>query len=144
MCRRSPGGTGNTAAATKQPLKGVYAGRMSITPLDPDAICTHESNGDRPDIPWDHSRIQKRPPADLLDAAGAGAVKTQRASRVEAFVTTLIPFDSETVVLAIDGVRDRVAGLHIASGRSESLAVSGSQKTEKPSNDVEGFSSPGN
>ena len=81
---------------------------MSVTPLDPEPVSTHQSNADGTDIGRYGCRIEQRSATHFFDAPSAGACEPERPSGIEADMTVLVPFDLQAVVLAIDGVGDRV------------------------------------
>jgi len=51
-------------------------------------------------------RVEQRAPADLLNAAGAGTRQPKQPGREEGLVASVIPFDEDAVVAAVDGVGD--------------------------------------
>jgi hypothetical protein len=110
MCPGSPVSMSIARAALKQAVERVDAGRMSITPLNLEPVRTDEANAERPNVERYGRGIEKRSAAHLLHAGRTGTRQPQRPRRIEAFMAVLIPFDLQSVVLAIDGVR---YGVHV-------------------------------
>jgi hypothetical protein len=108
MCPGSPVCAASTGATAKQALERVYAGRMSITPLDLDAVGTHQSDAQGPDVGRHSRRIEKRSATHLLNTRRTGTYLAQRPSGIEADMAVLVPLDLQPVILAIDGVGDGV------------------------------------
>jgi hypothetical protein len=108
MCPGSPVCAASTGATAKQALEGVYAGRMSITPLDLDAIGTHQSDAQGPDVGRHSGRIEERSATHLLNTRRTGTRQAERPSGIEALMSVLVPLDLQPVVLAIDGVGNGV------------------------------------
>ena len=135
MCPGSPVCAASTGATAKQSLEGVYAGRMSITPLDLDAVGTHQSDAQRPDVGRHSRRIEERSATHLLYTRCTGTSQPQRPSGIEAHMTVLVPLDLQPVVLAINGVR---YGVH--SVRLLAMARGCRSTNKKPPRSLEGFS----
>jgi len=87
-------------------LKGVDAGTVAITPMHPETIGPDQSQAQWAYIGRHLCRVQQRAPADFLNAAGAGTRQPKQPGREEGLVASVIPFDEDAVVAAVDGVGD--------------------------------------
>ena len=119
MCPRSPVRAASTGAAAKQALERVDAGRVSVTPLDPEPVGTHEGYAQGPDVGRHGCRIEERSAAHLLYTRGTRTSQPQRSGGKEALMAVLVPLDLQAVVLAINGVRDGVLHVLIQKGRAD-------------------------
>jgi len=89
-------------------LEGVNAGRVPITPVNPKAVPPDQLERRRPDIERHARDIEQRTAAHLLDTHGTGTGEAEGSSREESDVALLVPLDEQSVVPAIDGVRNGV------------------------------------
>ena len=77
---------------------------MTVAPLNPEPVGTHERERERPDVSGDACRVEQGTPAHFLYASGARTSQPESSGREEPFMAVLVPLDQETVVPAIDGV----------------------------------------
>src|SRR5215213_3708619 len=91
-------------------LEGVNAGRVPITPVNPEAIAADQLERRRPNIERHARSIEQRTAAHLLDTRGTGTGEAEGSSREESDVAALVPLDEQSVVAAVDGVRNGVHG----------------------------------
>src|SRR6476469_3310346 len=116
MCSGSPalgrGGASAVVAGTpaQKLLEGVDAGTVAVTPEHPETISPNQSQAQWMDIGRHRCRVEQWAPADLLNATGTGTRQPKRSCREEGLVASVIPFDENAVVPAVDGVGDREHG----------------------------------
>jgi hypothetical protein len=129
MCRRSRAAA-RTGTGRQQPLEGIDPGGMSVTPVNPDSVGSHQCHRRGTDVGRDRERIEQWPAAHLLDATGARTSEAKGAGREEPLVAALIPLDTETVIGSVDCVW---YGVH------DGYWLWTIGKTKKPSRQSEGF-----
>jgi hypothetical protein len=104
MCRGSPGGASGAGTTRQKALECVNARRVPVAPLDLDAVSTHESYAQGADVGGYGCRIEERFTAHLLYAGRTGTCEPEPSGRIEGLMPVLVPFDLQSVVLAVDGV----------------------------------------
>jgi hypothetical protein len=79
---------------------------VTIAPINPDPVGAYEGDTGGPDIRGNGGGVEQWPAAHLLDASGAGTGQAEGTRRIESLMGSLLPFDEDSVVAAIDGVGD--------------------------------------
>ena len=94
--RRVPATLAGTAL--EQPLKGIDPRSVSVAPVDPKSIGSHQGQRHWTNVGRDGGGVQDGPAGHFLDTGSAGTGQPEGTGREKALVPRLVPLNQQTVV----------------------------------------------